>query len=150
MPAGNTSYSDFSAPNGNGYLYYMVEIVLDAPCVLTKSLSSIKSNIATNDPDDDDTGVKELKIDNGQLRIYPNPTTGQLHITRGHAPLWEEQTSGHAHLWEDAVVEIYSVVGQLLLQGTLQNETTNINVESLANGMYFLQIGNKTVRFVKQ
>ena len=86
--------------------------------------------------EEDETVVEQLTMDNGQLRIYPNPTSNQLRITN-----YELQNVNYS---------IFSVVGQLLLQGTLQNETTTINVESLANGMYFLKVGNKTVRFFKE
>ena len=34
------------------------------------------------------------------------------------------------------------------MQGILQNNT--INVESLSAGMYYLKVGNKTVKFVKE
>ena len=145
IPAGNTSYSDFAAPSGS-YLYYVVEIVLDNPCVLTKSLSSIRSNIATNEQDE--VGIVETRHATS-LRVYPNPTTGQLHITMGHAPLWE-----------DAVIEIYSVVGQVVLSAetlrslmtltSLETDGITIDVTSLANGIYFLKIGEKTVKFVKE
>jgi len=72
MPSGNTSYSDFSAPNGN-FVYYMVEIVLDEPCVLKKDLSSIKSNIATNNP-----GLETSKtyIIQGKVTHNDNPLGG--------------------------------------------------------------------------
>jgi len=85
--------------------------------------------------EEDVTNIKEIQKQNG-ISIFPNPTSKQLQIA--------------GYELSDVNYSIFSVVGQLLLQGTLQNETTNINVESLANGMYFLQIGNKTVRFVKQ
>jgi len=41
-------------------------------------------------------------------------------------------------------------MGQLMMQGKLSDETTTINVESLASGMYFLRIAGKTVKFVKE
>ena len=55
---------------------------------------------------------------------------------------------GHAPLSEDAEYKIFSVVGQVVMEGTLKNNT--INVESLANGMYFLKVDNKVVKFVKE
>jgi len=55
---------------------------------------------------------------------------------------------GHAPLSEDAEYKIFSVVGQVVMEGTLKNNT--INVSPLANGMYFLKIDGKIVRFVKQ
>jgi hypothetical protein len=128
MSGGNTSYSDFTAPS-EGYVYYVVEIVLDQPCVLTKSLSSIRSNIASNDPN---VSVVELKIDNEKLRVYPNPVNSQLRITN----------------YESGDYSIFSVMGQVLMQGKLQNNT--INVEALSSGMYYLKVDGKTVKFVKE
>ena len=53
IPAGNTSYSDFNAP-ANGYVYYVVEIVMAQSCEVqslrSSSLTNIRSNIATNNP----------------------------------------------------------------------------------------------------
>jgi len=78
-----------------------------------------------------------------QLNIYPNPTTGELRIK-------------NYELREDAEYVIYSVVGQVVMQGILScrdaacHVPTTINVESLSAGMYFLRIDGKTVRFVKE
>jgi hypothetical protein len=44
---------------------------------------------------------------------------------------------------------IYSLSGQLQKQGKLQGETTNINIESLANGMYLLRIEGETFKIIK-
>ena len=82
-----------------------------------------------------DVGIDKLIIDNGQLKIYPNPATGQLRIK-------------NYELREDAEYVIYSVVGQVLLQGQLGQEG-QIDVSNLANGMYFLKVGNQVVRFLK-
>jgi len=70
---------------------------------------------------------------NASLRVYPNPTDGQLIIENGELTI--ENYS------------IYSVVGQVVMQGVLQNNI--INVEQLASGMYFLKVGNKVIKFVK-
>ena len=69
------------------------------------------------------------------LRVYPNPTGNQLRIK-------------NYELREDAEYVIYSVVGQVVLQGKLYNNT--INVESLASGMYLLKVDGKVVKFVKE
>ena len=86
----NSFYTDLSAPKG--YVYYMVEIVLDDPCVLTKSLSSIKSNIATNNPN---IGIAEIQRPSS-LQIFPNPTTGELRVENGE---WRVE-SGKLKLWK--------------------------------------------------
>ena len=101
---------------------------------------------------EDCVDIEQLTMDNEQLKIYPNPTNGQLHITMGHAPLWE-----------DAGIEIFNVVGQKLLSaspnpseggeqpspfGGIKGGLT-IDVSSLADGMYFLKINNKVTKFIK-
>jgi len=107
---------------------------------------------------EEELGIEQLTMNNEQLTIYPNPAGNQLHITRGHAPLWE----GTEYV-------IYSVVGQAVMQAPLNppsnGETSaanspfkggrgmseiKIDVSHLASGMYFLKINNKTVKFVKQ
>jgi len=72
---------------------------------------------------------------NQAFMVYPNPTSSQLRIK-------------NYELREDAEYTIYSVVGQVVQQGKLHNNT--IKVESLASGMYFLKIDGKVVRFVKE
>ena len=93
-----------------------------------------------------ETGVEELRIFNYELRVYPNPTSGQLTIS-----------IDNGELKENTVVEIYSVVGQRLTLKTLTSLTTleslgrvTIDISHLAKGMYFLKIGNKVVKFVKE
>ena len=79
-----------------------------------------------------EVGIAENVLSN--ISVYPNPTRGQLTITTEHL-------SDYC---------IYNITGQVILQGKLQNETTNINVESLPTGIYCLQIGDRTVKFLKQ
>ena len=97
IPAGNTSFSDFDAPIG--YVYYIVEIMLNETCNIGKG-SAIKSNMATNNPN---IGVAELPITIYDLQVYPNPTTGELRM----------EVAGQAR--NDVVnVEIFNVFGRLL------------------------------------
>ena len=79
------------------------------------------------------------KASEEKLQVYPTPTTGQLTITMDNGQLTMDN------------VEIYSVVGQKL--NNYQLSTVNyqliIDVSHLANGMYYLRVGNKVVKFVK-
>ena len=84
-----------------------------------------------------DVGIVET--DNyPSLRVYPNPAKNQLTV--------ECRDAMHCV----STVEIYSVVGQVVQQGTLQGESTTINVKSLAAGMYYLKVNNMTVKFMKE
>jgi len=82
----------------------------------------------------EDVGIVETHC-NASVRVFPNPVSTQLKIT-------------NYELREDAEYQIYSVVGQVVMQGVLQNNI--INVEALASGMYSLKIDGKVIKFVKE
>jgi len=124
MPAGNTSYSDFSV-QGGGFVYYIVEIILNENCNTGKTSFSIKSNMATDNPG---VGIEE-KWDAASLQIYPNPTTGELRIENGELRIEN--------------VEVFDVYGRKL-KGEGKKEKGEkeflIDISDLATGVYFLRI----------
>jgi len=65
-------------------------------------------------------------ITNDELRIYPNPTSGEL-SSKGINPL---------------VIEIFDVFGRKQL--TIDNGQLTINISNLANGIYFVKITTET------
>ena len=147
MPSGNTSFSDFSAPAG--YVYYMVEIVLESPCEVYEnqgtmvhlksavsdesSFASIRSNIATNAPQ---TAIREIALEN--INIYPNPVKDKLIIDYPECQINK--------------VDIVDVSGKLVQQ---RNDSKDqINVSCLSPGIYFVKIetgkGIVTKKFIKE
>ena len=62
--------------------------------------------------------------------LYPNPTQARL-VVQGA---------------EGQTLRVYDLQGRLLKQ----TESTEVQVEDLANGTYLLQIGTQVVRFIKQ
>ena len=62
--------------------------------------------------------------------LYPNPTQDRL-VVQGA---------------EGQTLRVYDLQGRLLKQA----ESTEVQVEDLANGTYLLQIGTQVVRFIKQ
>ena len=86
----------------------------------------------------DGVGIDELTMDNGQLTIYPNPTTGELTIDNG------ELTINN--------VEVYDIMGKTLnnCQLSIINYQLKIDVSHLPAGVYFLKANNKTAKFIKQ
>jgi len=81
-------------------------------------------------------GINQLTMDNGQLTIYPNPTTGQLTINN------EQLTIKN--------VEIFDVIGQKVNhQSSIVNCQLSIDISHLANGMYFLKVDNKMFKIIK-
>ena len=45
---------------------------------------------------------------------------------------------------------IYNIVGQLMMEGKLQDAPTTINIEALPSGIYFLWVAGQAVKFAKQ
>ena len=85
------------------------------------------------------TGIAER--DNSDIRVYPNPTTGELKIESVNTKIDN--------------VEVYDIAGKLVQTHRL-NSTTNaiLDVSTLANGTYLVNIyseGQKTTKkFVKE
>ena len=71
------------------------------------------------------------------VTVYPNPTDGVLVI----------ETHGRASLQGDTY-RISNLMGQVLLQGQIMGETQRIDVTGLAEGMYFVTVGNFTQKIV--
>ena len=75
-------------------------------------------------------GIEES--DNQTFRVYPNPAKGFITIEM------EE---------ENAVYEILNIMGQTVLSGS-PNGAKQVNVSGLSDGMYFIKVGQKTVKFL--
>ena len=87
---------------------------------------------------DIEVGIKNIETIVG--KIYPNPTNGQLTIeySDGACPITTEEYT------------IYSVMGQIVMRRDAMHCVSTINVESLANGMYYLKIADRVIKFVKE
>ena len=75
---------------------------------------------------------------NSPLRVYPNPTTGQLTINNGELRI------------ED--VAIYDMLGRNVHTSsvTCHSSLVTLDISHLPSGIYFLRVGNETVKVVKQ
>jgi hypothetical protein len=78
--------------------------------------------------------VQDVEIN--KITIYPNPTNGQLRV--------------RSYKLQEGDYHIFNTMGQIVMQGRLQGETTTINAESFTNGMYYLRIADKAVKFVRE
>jgi len=79
--------------------------------------------------------------------VYPNPVNYELKITN--------YEGGDTNKGINPLVEIYDVMGRRVATVNTHpcadtERSRSINVEFLPSGMYFLKIGNKTIKFVKQ
>jgi len=73
----------------------------------------------------------------GTFAVYPNPANGILYVQTLRA------TSLPAY-------RITNLTGQTLMRGSITTENQHIDIESLPAGMYFISVGEQTVKFVKQ
>lgn len=85
-------------------------------------------------------GIKENQNFLNGISLYPNPTNGNLTIQLSEFNSNKKFT-------------IFNTMGQSVLVGNLSNKTSNINVSNLAEGMYFIEIIDKTskatAKFIK-
>ncbi|HTB32295.1 MAG TPA: T9SS type A sorting domain-containing protein [Bacteroidia bacterium] len=78
------------------------------------------------------TGTNELPVVNGQLMVYPNPTTGVFTISFSHPEL---------DAGSQTIVEVYNIMGQKVMVATRQLADDNlINMSNQPNGIYFYRI----------
>jgi len=84
------------------------------------------------------TGISEATAE--KMTIYPNPTNGQLRV------------SGDILDNKDREIWIYNVVGQVVFTSQLSNLSpeTTIDISHLANGLYFLKVGGKVFKVIKE
>lgn len=68
------------------------------------------------------------------IKIFPNPTDGLLSINT------QQQTTFY----------VFSPVGQLLLEGQLQENEKQIDLSGLTAGVYYLRIGQETIKVMKK
>ncbi len=96
------------------------------------------------------TGV-ELRMDNGQWTISPNPARNELRIK---AKANYELHSVTLSEVKGTEYRIINMVGQTILDGRLLGKETTLDISSLASGIYYLQVQNKegfvTQKFVKE
>lgn len=76
-------------------------------------------------------GWNEIVNAENPISVYPNPATQMITISA------QENLS-------NAVISIYDLSGKLVLQKEIQskNKKTNLDISSLGNGMYMIQVNN--------
>jgi Secretion system C-terminal sorting domain len=88
--------------------------------------------------------IAEIRVNNEQLKIYPNPTKNELTIV--------------CHLFAVNAIEVQNVVGQIVICKTVidnSNDNCKLNTENLPAGIYIIKTTDvqgfqHTAKFVKQ
>ena len=76
------------------------------------------------------------------LRVYPNPTTGQLTIDNGASTPLSTRTLNE--------IEVFDIYGKRINNSQLSILNSQLDISRLPAGTYFLRISDKTVKVVKQ
>ena len=115
-------------------------------------------------PKDAPNRIYSFAKEENKIKVYPNPTNGQLRIT-------------NYELRENTVIEIFDIYGRLVYTPPQPSKNTppnlpkgeeqfpsfggvrggavdgkgevNIDISHLVNGIYFLKVDNKTVKIIK-
>ena len=86
-------------------------------------------------------GVNELQADNS-LKLYPNPTSGNLNIQ------WENQATGNA------TVSVSDIIGHEVYNTTItlgsESGNTSIDLSNLKSGIYILSIKSEVNSFTSR
>jgi hypothetical protein len=88
--------------------------------------------------DDWHNGIDETNEETA-FEVYPNPAHNVLAL---RLPQYDSPTLGQTSY------RITNLMGQTLLQGCINTESQQINIESLPAGMYFITIDGATQKFV--
>ena len=81
------------------------------------------------------TDVEEVMVTNTNVIVYPNPGNNILNIN----------TSENSF----SKLQIFDFQGRMILEKDIDGETTTINTESWAKGLYFWKLGNETGKWIK-
>ncbi len=84
----------------------------------------------------DGTGLDEKTKKHGNINIYPNPAKN--HITVNSLNV------------NDKVINIFDITGKKVEKTIITSDSHKINISSLPKGVYILQCGTSTGRFIKQ
>ena len=103
---------------------YMVKHIIQANCLTDTFITQVSAGVI-------------IKINNkiiNDFNIYPNPTKGIINIT---------------NLYNIKNIIITDIYGQIIKQINIKNSELKLDISDLSNGIYFIKIGNKVERFIK-
>ncbi|MCL2597488.1 MAG: T9SS type A sorting domain-containing protein, partial [Paludibacter sp.] len=93
------------------------------------------------------TGIEQVNMDAGELKIYPNPVKDELTIENGELTIENVVIT-------DLSGRIVMVVGAGSVGAGVKPAPTTggaiINVSALPSGVYFIKVGNMAGKFVKE
>lgn len=83
-----------------------------------------------------ETVIGMEETNNSEISVYPNPFNDQLII--------ELQSSSSKEF------KIYSILGEMVLKGSVNSDINTIDLSNLPANIYFLKIENQSIKLIKQ
>lgn len=118
------------AVNEHITVYYKGQLIFG-----TEPTAAQQARMATDTPAD--AIEKAIRNASGNIVLFPNPTTDQLNIQVGTVV-------------PGAMVQVYSLNGNLLLTRSITASTQTISLQSLATGIYQVEVRNGNTVTTKQ
>ena len=120
-----SSYTDASPPVGATSLHYYLEAVPNNPCVSTRaSHNTTRSNKSSPVAGDITSSIAENEL--LDVLVYPNPTNGTMFIDLDNRRFQS--------------AELMDGSGKICLSTPINSNITEINMQGLERGVYFLRI----------
>jgi plastocyanin len=133
---GNTPLPGFATEFGGGTVTGLTAGTHYYVCTPHASIQ-MKGKIIVNPA----TGIGNNQSDNGQISIYPNPTTGKFVVQyHGSKSVSENNTS---------VIRVYNLSGEVLNSMPVLNDETTVNISALPAGNYIVRINDNENIFTK-
>ena len=107
--------------------YAFIYFDFNAPIFTNTYFHTINENILILE-------VDKISSEEMQLQVYPNPTTALLSIERGNT----EQIS----------ILLFDNLGRVLMASESEQRLTQLDLNDLATGIYYLSVNDGTVREV--
>ncbi|MCL2072908.1 MAG: putative Ig domain-containing protein [Marinilabiliaceae bacterium] len=88
-----------------------------------------------------------------KLQVYPNPTSGKFFVRHcGLDPQSPQNKGILKQVQHDGAVEIYDITGRIVHREpcTVKRATLEMDISHLPTGIYFLKIGNETIKILKK
>ncbi|MHB8260757.1 MAG: T9SS type A sorting domain-containing protein [Bacteroidia bacterium] len=134
---GGTVYGNADTLHGACYMLWFVNIKDANGCLDSASLNVV---IPPTDTSSTTTGISQSRIMNDELRVYPNPSRGEINLN----------ISQFENLKMNSV-EIYNSIGECVKQLIIHHSSLILDISDLSEGNYFLKVvgnnGQKTVKF---
>ncbi|CAH8281451.1 putative secreted protein (Por secretion system target) [Mariniflexile fucanivorans] len=122
--SGNITFSKFYTEQPDPPLLSIETGSVVGRVIIISKTSSSALSLAEVEVYGVDTVLSNQKFEKNNVEIYPNPVTNNFIITNSI----------------NAVVEVYNILGELVLNNNIENNKQSIDIKNLSQGLYVVKI----------